>query len=76
MNGFDTVTETSEEHKSDVRIGRILLAKGLISDEHLADALELQRNKKARLGEILVFIGACRDIDIDSALKLQESLFF
>ncbi len=76
MNGFDTIANTTEEHKLDVRLGRVLLAKGIINDEHLADALALQQAKRARLGEILVFIGACKETDILAALQVQESLFF
>lgn len=76
MNGFDTSNGTTEEEKSDTRLGRILLAKGIINDEHLANALELQREKNARLGEILVFIGACKEDDVETALKVQKGLFF
>ncbi len=46
------------------RIGEMLLEEGLISPEHLEDALQLQRRTGIRLGETIVALGyvASRDV--------------
>jgi len=59
-------------------LGRILVDNGLISDEELVDALEIQkqrrkRDRDIRLGEILVEIKAVEQGIIEAVLHIQEA---
>ena len=51
------------------RLGEILIDEGIISRDHLEEALRLQKRK---LGEILVELGACKREDLDRAIELQK----
>jgi len=54
-----------------MRIGDIMIAEGLISEEQLMAALESQKEKKKRLGEILVADGYVTDDAMADALCHQ-----
>ena len=54
-----------------MRIGDILLAEGVITQEQLDSALEAQKEKKRRLGEILVSDGYITDDIMADALCHQ-----
>lgn len=64
-----------EEEASEHRLlGEILLEKGLISEGHLHEALELQRESMLRLGEELVKMGALSQMDVINALSEQLNI--
>ena len=56
------------------RLGEILLQHGLVTEEQLKTALEVQQRGKHRLGDILVESGVTTDDDIAMALHLQLGL--
>jgi hypothetical protein len=51
-----------------VRIGELLLSKGLITREQLEEALEYQKRYGGRLGWILASLGYIRRIDLFKTL--------
>ncbi|MBN1227650.1 MAG: type II secretion system ATPase GspE [Deltaproteobacteria bacterium] len=55
-------------------LGEILKEDGLLSEERLAEALEVQREKGGRIGEILLQKGALREEDLLKALGEQYGL--
>ena len=57
-------------------LGEILIARGVITPEQLAEALEVQKEKGGRLGEILVRQKAATFDDVMSALAEQLGLEF
>lgn len=64
--------------KEQVRLGDVLVAKGVISEETLAEALARQRSgqREVLLGEVLVGMAACREEDILQALAEAYDLPF
>jgi general secretion pathway protein E len=58
------------------RIGEILVAMGVASDASVQNALELQRDKGGRLGEILMTMQAINERDLAQALADQLGLRF
>lgn len=60
-----------------VRLGELLISEGLISEAQLDEALGLQTdNRKRRLGDILIDIGATTQVAVHSALAQKLSLPF
>jgi len=55
-------------------LGEILKEDGLLSEERLSEALEVQREKGGRIGEILLQKGAIREEDLLKALGEQYGL--
>ncbi|MBI2495895.1 MAG: Flp pilus assembly complex ATPase component TadA [Candidatus Omnitrophica bacterium] len=62
--------------KTTVKVGEILMKSGLISEEQLAKAIEVQRGTTKRLGEILVALGLITETDIAVALGKQLGIPF
>lgn len=64
--------------REQIRLGDVLVAKGVISEETLHDALARQREgqREVLLGEVLISMGACRDEDILRALAEAYDLPF
>ena len=62
--------------KTNERVGEILLKGGLITQEQLLKALEVQRGTTKRLGEVLVELGLITELDLASALSQQLGLPF
>ena len=56
------------------RIGQILIEKKLITKDQLADALEIQKEKKERLGELLVTLGYISKDSLLYALSLELNI--
>jgi type IV pilus assembly protein PilB len=56
------------------RIGEILISKGLITQQHLEQALELQRENRKRVGEIWVEAGIISEEILARALATQYSV--
>lgn len=67
------LAEVLTGYHREARLGSILVAKGLISLEQLADALALQLSDARPLGEILVSRGGLSPQDLDAALAQQDA---
>src|SRR5215510_2152410 len=57
-----------------MRLGEILLSRGLVTAEDLERALELQKERGEKIGKILVDAGFCANRDILAALSDQLSV--
>jgi len=53
------------------KLGGILLKSGLVTQEQLKHALELQRGTTKRIGEVLLELGVTTELDIAKALSKQ-----
>jgi type IV pilus assembly protein PilB len=56
------------------RIGELLVKKGVIIGEQVEEALEIQKEKKMRLGEILVELGYINSRDLTRMLCEQTNM--
>lgn len=56
------------------RIGELLIKKGVIIGEQVEEALEIQKEKKMRLGEILVELGYINSRDLTRMLCEQKNM--
>jgi type IV pilus assembly protein PilB len=79
LNSIDSVSEEklmistsditqSSGKKASVRFGELLLSKGLLNRRELTEALNEQRSRGGRLGEILVKLKMVSDEDVRCAL--------
>ncbi len=57
-----------------LKLGEILIKQGLITQQQLKQAIEVQKKEKGRLGEILIRLGILTEDDIIAALGTQLSL--
>ncbi len=57
-----------------LRLGEILIQQGLITQEQLDQTIEAQKQKKGRIGELLIELGITQEIDIVVALAKQFSI--
>ena len=57
--------------KTAEKLGELLMRHGLISEEQLVKALEVQRGTTRRIGEVLVELGLTTELDIASSLSRQ-----
>ena len=55
-------------------LGEILIAKGLVTEAHVEEALELQQESMLRIGEQLISMGAVSDMDVIEALSEQLNI--
>ncbi len=62
--------------KTSERIGEILLKSGLVSEEQLVKALEIQRGTTKRIGEVLAELGLATEVDIAMALSRQLGIHY
>ena len=53
------------------QIGEILKELGLVTDKQIKEALERQGRGGRRLGELLITMGACTEVDVTKALAVQ-----
>ena len=58
------------------KIGDFLVSKGLVTSEHIEEALEIQRKTGGRLGEILHTTFGIRSLDFYKALSSYFNLEF
>jgi type IV pilus assembly protein PilB len=58
------------------RLGEILLELGVISEEQLLQALEIQSKEQRLLGQVLIKLGYVTPETIISALDMQEVSIF
>jgi len=61
------ISQVSEK-KENVRFGELLLSKGLLNRRELTEALNEQRSRGGRIGEIIVKLRMVSDEDVRSAL--------
>ena len=64
---------TMTDLMGDMMLGQILLQRGHILEEHIHQAMKVQRTAPLRIGDILVKIGACSRVQIEEALRHQSS---
>lgn len=57
-------------------LGQVLLSHGVVSEAQLASALEYRTQKRCRLGEALLELKLCDDVDIARALAEQNDIPF
>jgi len=69
-----TTARSATDVVSDMMLGQILLQRGQILDEHIQQALKVQRLTHLRMGDVLVKIGACTHAQVADALNHQASL--
>jgi general secretion pathway protein E len=62
------MTSATVSHKL---LGQLLVERGLLSDDDLQKALALQRERKGRLGKILLDLGYVSQRDLESVLSEQ-----
>lgn len=53
------------------QLGAMLVSHGYVTDQELAEAIEIQREQKLLLGEILVAAGALTESDLERILRLK-----
>jgi len=58
------------------KIGRVLSKLGKVSRERVHEALEVQKTRKVRLGELLIELGYCTPTDIAEALAGQAGMAY
>jgi hypothetical protein len=58
----------------DMMLGQILLQRGHILEEHIQQAMKIQRSTPMRIGDVFVKIGACSRAQVADALAHQASL--
>ncbi len=68
------VTETDVMSEMGVKLGQILLTRGLITEEHLNEALKRQAESHEVLGQVLLDMGVLRKDDLNSALGAQAGM--
>ncbi len=56
------------------KLGEILLQQGLINEEQLRDAIQIQKKEQGRIGEILIKLGFLTEEDIVAALGTQLNI--
>ncbi len=62
--------------KTTEKIGEILIKSGLLTEEQLGKALELQRGTTKRIGEVLVELNLVTELDMATALSKQLGIPF
>ena len=67
MISTSDITQTSGK-KANIRFGELLLSKGLLNRRELTEALNEQRSRGGRLGEIIVKLKMVSDEDVRCAL--------
>ncbi|HEX6885341.1 MAG TPA: hypothetical protein VF530_18345 [Planctomycetota bacterium] len=73
-SGKRPASESATDLLGDMMLGQILLRAGDILEEHIHQALKVQRSTGQALGEILVKIGACSRAQVQAALTQQSRL--
>ncbi|MDQ7778695.1 MAG: hypothetical protein RDV41_03165, partial [Planctomycetota bacterium] len=56
------------------RLGEILVSEGLVTDEHIQEALKKQKETGGLLGEVLVKLGFVTEMDIARVIATQFGL--
>ena len=58
------------------KLGNILIEQGVITEEQIEQAMEYQDTKNCRLGQALIDLDICSDVDIARALAKQLEMRF
>jgi type IV pilus assembly protein PilB len=58
------------------KLGRVLTKLGKVSREQVHEALNIQKTRKARLGELLIELGYCSATDVAEGLAGQAGMFY
>jgi hypothetical protein len=66
-------SQTATDLVGDMMLGQILLQRGQILEEHIHQAIKVQRATSARIGDIFVKIGACSRQQVADALSHQAA---
>jgi type IV pilus assembly protein PilB len=69
-------TKQTNEKKSNMRFGELLLSKGMLNSDDLTEALNEQRSRGGRLGEVLIRLKMLSDEAVKSALAEHLSTEF
>jgi cellulose synthase/poly-beta-1,6-N-acetylglucosamine synthase-like glycosyltransferase len=56
------------------RLGESLAARGMVTEEHLRDAIDEQSTSGGRIGEVLVHAGALRESELQAVISEQLGL--
>ncbi len=56
------------------RIGELLVRGGFTTDDHINEALQMQKKKKKKIGGILVELGYVDTDDLDRMLSEQAAM--
>lgn len=56
------------------RIGELLVRGGFTTDDHISEALQMQKKKKKKIGGILVELGYVDTDDLDRMLSEQAAM--
>lgn len=67
-------TSSATDLVADMMLGQILLQRGQILEEHIHQAVKVQRATSARIGDVFVKIGACSRAQVADALSHQAAL--
>jgi len=73
-NGKNRLLETDEAQSGNLRIGDLMLKKGLLSEQKLEEAIHLQKKTRQRLGQIIVAKGWVSEEVFLQALSEQLSI--
>lgn len=69
-----SIRDAINKHGSGMRIGDMLVEQGLISSEHLALALRMQKDRGLKLGEALIEMGAINERTLLQNLASQARI--
>jgi hypothetical protein len=69
-----TVEQDAIELMGDMILGQILLQRGHVFEEHIHQAIKVQKTTSMRIGDVFVKIGACSRAQVADALQYQSQL--
>ncbi len=61
---------------SHLRLGEILMRQGLVTEQQVAEAIEVQKKEKGRIGEIFIKLDIVREEDMIAALGTQLGIAY
>jgi hypothetical protein len=64
----------TEPNAQTIRIGELMIKAGFLSDQDLAEALEIANDRSQRIGAVLVMSGFVSTKQLQAALLAQEQL--
>lgn len=65
---------TIRKKRIDKRLGEILVERGVLNPEHVQKALEIQKNDKRLIGEIIIDLGFATEKDIAQCIAYQYGI--
>ncbi|HEY9766165.1 MAG TPA: hypothetical protein V6C82_07355 [Chroococcales cyanobacterium] len=69
---FHCLDRYLKDFHQDIRIGQLLIYRGIISQADLEKALNIQEREKGLLGKILIGMNACTETQIERVLQTQH----